>query len=420
MKFLLYSQCGEGAQFLHRIQAEGNDVGLFIKDKMYKTVWDGILPHVDSPESFIDKDTVIIFDMSGNGSIADRWKKAGHLVYGGASFADMLEHDRKFGFDAMKKVGINTPETKEFKDFKQGIEFVRGANKRLVFKPSGSMPCKLTYSSAEDSDELVKYMQFVEKKFGREIESFVLQEFIEGVVVSSEFFCDGTKFLHPSNHTVEVKKSMNDDLGPSTGCSGNIVWLADQSQIVANGVAKIEQLCVENGYVGQIDLNVVANEEGLWGLEWTPRFGYDATPTLFAILEMDFGQFFSDVCHGQMGDMPFRDTYVGGVRLTIPPYPAEPKGDPEKLSPNIGTPIQNWEDFGEHCYFFEVMLEDDILVHSGGTGVILCATSADDDCENCLNDAYEIVEEVKVPDKQYRTDLDKVLPEMVEEVIKYV
>ena len=32
MKFLMYSQSGEGSQILKRIEMEGNTVGLYIKD----------------------------------------------------------------------------------------------------------------------------------------------------------------------------------------------------------------------------------------------------------------------------------------------------------------------------------------------------------------------------------------------------
>src|SRR5271154_5381265 len=101
MRFLLYSQCGEGAQILKKIELEGNECAIFIKDKIYKDVFKGLLSHIDNPDSFVDKDTVIIFDMSGNGSIADSYKRKGHYVYGASSFADDLEHDRTFGFDAM-------------------------------------------------------------------------------------------------------------------------------------------------------------------------------------------------------------------------------------------------------------------------------------------------------------------------------
>jgi phosphoribosylamine--glycine ligase len=420
MKFLLYSVAGEGAQVAKRIELEGNEVGMFIKDKIYKSVFSGLLTLVE-PEAFIDKDTTIIFDLSGNGPYADTLKRKGHFVYGASAFADDLEHDREFGFEAMRNAGIRVPNYEEFNDWAKALTYVQESNKRLVFKPSGSMPCKLTYVS-KDNEELLAYLKFVEKHFAKDIDSFILQEFIEGGVLSSEFFCDGTKFLHPGNHTVEVKKSMNDDLGASTGCSGNITWPEESSKILDAGVAKIESLCVKHGYVGQIDLNAVVNDSGVYGLEWTPRFGYDATPTLLSLLEDDFGKFFYEIARGELKEIKLNKADAGAVRVTIPPYPAEPKNgvNPEKFSPSIGVPILNWEDLQEKLYFYEVALEEGQLVHSGGVGVVACALGMGQTPYECMDEAYSVAEELNIPDKQYRTDLREVLTDMVEEVLDYV
>lgn len=419
MKFLLYSQCGEGAQVLKKIELEGNEVGIFIKDKIYKSTFEGLLPHVQ-PDAFVDTNTVILFDMSGNGAVADTYKRKGHFTYGASSFADDLEHDRAFGFSAMEQAGIKIPDHKEFKDFKQGLEYVRSANKRLVFKPCGSMPTKLTYVS-KDAKELESYMKFVESRFGKDIDSFILQDFIEGVVVSSEFFCNGKEFIRPCNHTVEVKKSMNDELGPSTGCSGNITWACDEDPIIKQGVLLVEALCVKHGYVGQIDLNAVVSPSGVYGLEWTPRWGYDATPTLLTLLDQDFGEFFSNMARGQCKEMKLLPDYAGGLRITIPPYPAEPLAeiDPEEFSPNLGVPIQNYEAHEEDLYFYEVKLEDCDLVHSGGTGVVACAMGLGATPEECMKGPLDIAKDLVIPDKQYRTDLTDVLAKMVKETENY-
>lgn len=421
MKFLLYSGFGEGSQILKRIQLEGNEVGLYIDDKIYKNVFDGLLPKVDNPESFIDKETTIIFDMSGFGSIADTWRRKGNYIYGASKFADNLEHDRNFGFESMQKSGIKIPEYKEFTKFPDAVNYIKdNLDKRLVFKPNGSMPCKLTYVS-DDSEQLLEYLRFVEERFSKDIDSFILQDFVEGCVVSSEFFCSYGELLWPPNHTVEVKKSMNDDLGPSTGCSGNITWNCS-SNIIGEGIWQAADMIKKELYTGQIDLNAVVNETGVYGLEWTPRFGYDATPTYLTLLDMELGKFFSDCSRGQIKNLiSTNNNYAGAVRLSIPPYPMEVKGhiDTEKISPNMGIPIQNWEDNQRSIYFYEVMRQNDVLVHSGGTGVICLGIGHGDESKNVLDEPYKILEDIKIPDKQYRTDLREVLDKMVKDVEEY-
>jgi phosphoribosylamine---glycine ligase len=404
MKFLMISVAGEGAGILKQIQDEGNEVSLHIQEKVYKTVYDGILPKADKIEP--DEDEIIIFDMSGNGNIADDMRDEGYLVYGASGFSDQLEKDRQFGLNMMKACGIKLPETQEFDDFEDATPFLdRHENKKFVFKPSGSMPCKLTYCS-EDNEDLLNYMKFVAEKFGDEIESFVLQEFVEGDLVSSEIFCDGKRIIGQANHTVEAKKFMNCDVGPSTGCSGNIVWLAGESKIAKDGVMRLKNTLIKENFIGQIDLNAVVNENGVFGLEWTPRFGYDATPTYLQMIDMEYGKFFSDIVRGQIEDWDHKCRSMCGIRMTIPPYPAEPEGDPEELSPSVGIPIQHWETYNKNLYFFEVMKKEEKLVHAGGTGVIACVIHKNP--QRC----YEILERVKVPDKQYRTDLVEVLGKM--------
>jgi hypothetical protein len=107
------------------------------------------------------------------------------------------------------------------------------------------------------------------------------------------------------------------------------------------------------------------------------------------------------------------------VRLSIPPYPLEPSKtkDVEKVGPNKGIPIRGFkESQKDNIYFFEIMKEGDGIVHSQGTGAILVASAAGYEPSECFETINEILDDALIPDKQYRTDLDKVLPEMCLEV----
>jgi phosphoribosylamine--glycine ligase len=426
MKFLMVSKCGEGAQLLYNIGCEGNDVRIYIQEKEYRRNWKGIIPQSKYPAA--ENDEVVLFDMSGMGRIADSLRSQGIPVFGGSKFADKLEHDREFGLQMMQKSNIKVPDTHNFDvgEWSEARNFIkRAGDDRYVFKPSGdNLPSKLTYCPS-DNEDLLEYLEFVEKYYGSHIREFVLQQFIEGTIISTEFWCDGTKFIRPANHTVEVKKFMNDDLGPSTGCSGNLIWIAEDNPVVKQGITRLEKLCVKENYCGPIDLNAIVNDEGVWGLEWTPRFGYDSMPTILQFISGELGQLFSDLARGQMSsDMPFLDGYAAGVRLTIPPYPIEPESieESEKASPNFGLPLRGLKEvYQENCYLFEIAPNEEGtgLVHGDGTGVVLVASDLTDDPKTCLDVPYKILEECKIPDKQYRTDLKKVLPKMYEEARKY-
>ena len=417
MNFFLYSKCGEGAGILNRLQQEGNNCSMYIVEKDYQNVYDGILTSTDYPE----ENDIIIFDSSGNGAKADSFKRQGFKVFGASSFADRLEDDREFGLEFMLNHGIMIPDTFKFTDFKEGLNHVKANKKtKFVFKPSGkNIPSKLTYSSS-DMEDMISYMTFVQKNFGKSIDEFVLQEFLEGAIISSEFWVGKNGFIEGSfNQTIEVKKFMNDDLGPSTGCSGNIVWKEDEEvSPIAEMLRRIESNLIAEDFIGPIDINCIVNEEGIYGLEWTPRFGLDAVCSLLQLINQDLGKIISD-SFSEKAEMNLLNCFSGGARLSIPPYPIEPIKDIKgimKDSPNVGIPIRGLEEYENNCYFYEIMKKDDQIVHSNGTGVIACISDLGEDPEGCYILVDEALEICKVPDKQYRTDLAKVLSSMHAEV----
>lgn len=413
MKFHLLSDSGDGCGLMKRIQDEGNECTIEITDKNYSSSFEGILEKSNrAPEG-----SIVIVDTSGMGEEADKLKKQGFKVFGGSKLADRLEEERDFGLQYMQEHGIKVPATKTFRTFGEAIDWVNSqkGDDTYVFKPSGEdLPCRLTYCAA-DKDDLISYLRFVQRHFTHKIDDFILQTFIKGPIISTEFWVGPNGFIRPANHTIEVKKFLNDNLGPSTGCQGNIVWIAEGDEITSL-LENLEDDLVEEGYTGPLDLNAILSAEGAKGLEWTPRFGLDAMPTLLQLIDGDVGELIADIVNGQTDEMKLYDSIAGGIRVTIPPYPIEPTRDVKKVlseAPNVGVPIRDLNE--DSTYFYEVMMQDGELVHSVGTGVIGVVVDCGEDVYECLEKPYEILEECRIPDKQYRTDLSTKLTEMIEE-----
>ena len=421
MKFLMISKCGEGAQVLYNIGLEGNDVRLYIQEAEYRRNWNGLIKQVELSDSFLDSSTVILFDFSSMGQLADYLRKH-HHVFGGSSFADRLECDREFGFDFMDKCGIQRPESQSFSRLQDAESYIENHKGKLVFKPSGeALPCHLTYC-ASDAEDMLQYTKYVFKYYAKNIDSFILQDFVEGDLISTELFFDGEKAVYPANHSIECKKFMNDDLGPSVGCAGNLVWAERElCDIVDLGIGRAEKELIKIGYCGQLDLNAIVNENGLFGLEWTPRFGYDSLPTFLNLVDMDYGEFFYNLATGQ-GEMQLLDYFAAGVRFTIPPYPIEPQNKNKavlKEAPNLGIPIRGFDPKNvKSLYFYEIMAEGGDLVHADGLGTLGVVNALGECAEDAFCDAYALLEDVKIPDVQYRTDLGKKIPKMYEKIVE--
>src|SRR5437899_9738083 len=99
---------------------------------------------------------------------------------------------------------------------------------------------------------------------------------------------------------------MNDNKGPNTGYSGNLVWIYDQVNkpfIFREGLEKLKDFLKEYNYKGMIDLNTIVTDSKVYGLEWTPRFGYDASATLYSCFNNDtLGNFLGAIGSGDRPD----------------------------------------------------------------------------------------------------------------------
>jgi len=404
-KYLFISETGDGCGLAMHLQRLGHSVMVHIRERKSALNYDGLLPKVTNWEKFLDKDTVVIFDSSGGGKTGDRLRAKGQAVFMGSVFADQLELDRDLAFEFMKQVGIKVPHSEEFTNWEAGRQFAKRHKGRLVFKPNGALAKddKTKSYVASDDGDMIEMLNYYER-IASKPPSFELQEFHKGIAVSTEGWFNGHEFMKPFNHTIERKAVMNDDLGGSGGCSGNIVWAwpYGSNHVIEDGIARMSPVLEEYGYVGPIDLNTIVAEDGVWALEFTPRFGYDAMPTLLELYTGDFGELLASLARGERPrEMVLKSGFGSGLRITVPPFPAE------QFRHEGGVPVRGFDKgWLEHCYFFEVMINElGSLVTAPAYGSVVCITSQGSTIEDSFNFPYHVAKEVRIPNKQYRTDL---------------
>src|SRR5208337_2073304 len=242
-----------------------------------------------------------------------------------------------------------------------------------------------------------------EKEQGSSEVEITIQEFIEGVAVSTEGWFNGEDWAEGMfNHTIERKHSMNGDLGPSGGCTGNVVWRCDASDpIVKQTLTKLTKVLREHRYVGCIDINCIVNEDGVYGLEFTPRFGYDSFPTtLHSLCDFNFGSFIDSMARGDVCSESLSEGFGVGVRLTLPPWPSE------KYQVQAGVRVRGLTEEDKRWFYpYGVMLVEDELQSSHGVGIVGVVNGYGDSIGEAFARAYEIVTRLRIPEVQYRTDL---------------
>jgi len=406
MRFLFLSETGDGLGLALRLKDGGHTVGVHIKDKRSKLNYEGLLykPN-DWQKDFLTKDTIVIFDSNGGGKTGDRLRSQGYAVFVGSVFADQLEYDRDVAFEYMKQVGIKLPYYEAFYDWQSARDFVRRNDQKWVFKASGELVKDHSVKSyvASDAEDMVRMLDFYES-VATHAPDFELQEFMAGVAISTEGWFNGHEFMRPFNHTVERKQSQNDNIGPSGGCAGNLVWAwtLGSNHVIEEGIARLAPVLEEFGYVGPCDLNTIVNQDGVWALELTPRFGFDALPAFLELFEGDPGEFLASLCRMEHPkDMNLKPGFGSALRLNVPPYPSE------QFVHAGGLPIRGFErEDRAHTFFYDVMLNDkNQLVTSPAYGAVVALTGWGLGPLAAFEGPLALAKRAKVPDKMYRTDM---------------
>lgn len=435
MKIALSSYTGLGAWWILRLKAEGHTVDYYLSDKKYEDILRGLiqppkiisLDHRRAEVGFPDygKYDLSLFDLTGRAKQADR-SRLQCPTLGDGSFEHLLEDDREFGIRAMEECGINVPPYTKFNTASEAKSFLQKDNKRYVFKPftlGGTGQDTATTYVSKNSADLLKYIDPLWN--AAKNAPFILQEFIEGTEIGTEAFFNGIDFFLLTG-TLEEKKFMNDNKGPNTGCSGNLIFtMSDECNLFKEGLLKAKQFLSNYGFRGIIDLNTIVTEDNIYGLEWTPRFGYLCCPTIATMYGSGYGDLLFDIAFGKSPNIKWGGGNFGAaVTLSIPPYPTEIRMLPRATGiPVQGINLEAIEDLTEsdlyEIYLFDVCVEKRELITSGNGGYVGAVLSAAHSPEAAFAKLEGRLKQVQIPNCQYRTDLEKTTTQRYQQLCEW-
>ncbi len=413
-------------------------VTLHVHDKMAAPAYEGLAHKTADWEAEAMKADFIIFDLNGHGEKADYLRAKGKKVWGGGRLADKLENDRAFGMKVLTKAGVPIPTTHYFKSGDEAKALVEKKFKdsdRMVIKLDDPKASKATSYVAKDRADMltrIENWQTTEKDQANMDEGGIVQEFIEGVEISVEGWFNGKDFLYPYNITMEDKKLLNDDVGPNTGCSQNLVkqLRPARPKIARLLLEPLVPVLAKGGFCGQIDVNCIVDGQGkVYALEFTPRAGYDATSTLVMGLP-GYGEAVSRA----LGLVDCSDSatcecpegcrclvcgserpafwFLGAVRCWLPPYPFETsEGSLSKAAYESGggTEIKGWLEGSEkvraRVVLYDARMEGGKLLTAGTSGIPFIAMGHGPDIDSMREDVYKHLGQVSVANLCYRTDL---------------
>lgn len=398
MNILMLSKNGDGLGIAQKLVEEGHEVNVWIKEPGFKFAGMGIVNRVTGWRPHLPSADFVIADMVGFGNIAKTLDKFEVMHFGFNEIADTVELDRSKQMELFRKVGISIPETHEFSTPNEALDLLDewGGAKGWVVKPSGNLDTGRTYH-AHDKDT---YKWVLEQYSGSQ--SLVVQRFMDGVEISTEGWFNGSKWLEPFNHTFEEKRLFPNNLGPNTGCMGNVVVQAGNDKLVKE-LKKLTTFLSLANYRGPVDLNCIVNEQGIFALELTPRLGYDAIEALHEIMNEPMTDLLMGVASGSKENIRLKDGFVSmAVRLAIPPYPFK-KADPNER----GLPIKGLPSTKTlaHYYLTDVHKERDKYKWAASDGALMKITGSAKSVKSARQLTMQRVKKVDVMGAFWRDDI---------------
>jgi phosphoribosylamine--glycine ligase len=417
MFFLGIGHSGDLGDMYLRLHAAGHEVRFYCRDFEEHGVLDRMLPRVDDYRTELDwirsagDDGVILFETAEHGELQESLRADGFHVIGGSALGDRLENDRAFGQRAMADMGLNTVPMHAFRDFREAIAFIHAHPKRYVFKLDGSETASSRnyVGMAEDGSDIAALLEEQParlEQIGIRDSSFVLMEYVTGVETGLGAYFNGEAFLRPACLDWEHKRFFAGDLGELTGEMGTIVTYDDTDRLFDLTLARLAPLLRDGGYVGYINLNTIINEQGIWPLELTCRFGYPGFAILDALQPDGWPSLFGQILRKDELRFPTLHGFACGVVLTVPPLPYRygytelSRGLPVSWDPTLRP------DELDRLHFSEVAHDHNgKLVTSGVTGYLGVATGTGPTVLDAQHRAYDLARRIYVPNLRYRIDI---------------
>ncbi len=422
LRILGIGECNDLAAMYLALARRGHAVRVFIADADYHGVFAGLLERTSDWRRELDwvraagSCGVVLFESAVWGNTQDALRADGFNVVGGSALGDRLEADRSFGQQVLKDAGLHVARCARFTDCAAGAAFIERQRRRWVLKFNGAnSPRTHNYiGQAPDGRDVAALLgarhQAAVARDGSstppEPVDFVLMEFVQGVEVGVGGYFNGHAFLGPVCVDFEHKRFFPGDLGELTGEMGTIVTYRGSGPLFRAVLAPLVPLLREGGYCGYINVNLMANEHGLWPLEFTSRFGYPGF-AICAALHTDPWDTVLRRLLRQGRDTGFgtRGGFAAGVVLTVPPFPYRLGGAPLSRGLPIFVDPALDEAGRSALAFAEVACVDGQLVCSGASGYLGVATGTGRGVGAANRAALAVARHVLVPNLRYRTDI---------------
>lgn len=343
--------------------------------------------------------------------IVDEFRKNSLLIFGPDASSARLEGSKSFSKEFMLRNDIPTARYEKHTDYNKAVEALKDFTYPLVIKADGLCAGKGVVICQTPVEALYTLKDILlEKKFGDEGSSLVIEEYLEGFEASVFCLCSNGKLI-PFTTAKDYKKIYEADQGPNTGGVGcfspNLLLDKENLDLIQNKIVKdIEKGLEKEGllFSGILFIGFMVTKEGPKILEFNVRFGDPETEVMLPRLESDLFDILYKASLGQLEetDIKFSDKVCMTVILTSKGYPASY----EKGFEITGIEEVEASEKNIHVIHNGTKIMDDKLVTAGGR--VLAVTTLSDNLESARDKIYEEIEKIKFTGAYYRKDIGNI------------
>jgi phosphoribosylamine---glycine ligase len=399
--------CDLGSMYL-RLIAEGHEVRVAVSEPLAAGTMAGMVPRTADWRAELPwireagSEGFILFEAIGFGALQDELRRDGFNVVGGSALGDRLEEDRAFAQELLGSLGLRVAQAVEFDSIETALADLKARPRRCVFKRSASAGDTFV-GELDDGRDVAAFLNTAGHEKG---DRFVLMDHVRGVETGIGAYFNGEHFLRPACLDWEHKRFFAGDMGELTGEMGTVATYDASDRLFEATLKPLEPMLREARHVGYLNLNTVINEDGVWPLELTCRFGYPGFAVLEPLQQPGWGELFGAMIRRHADAFGTVPGFCVCVVLSTPPFPYSRK----EIDAPVGLPVLAPGVEAEHLHWGEVGAVRGEIVTAGLYGWTAVVTGTGETIGDAQSAAYARAARVRTPNLRYRLDIgDKLL-----------
>jgi len=339
--------------------------------------------------------------------VVDRFRAAGHRIFGPTAEAAQLEGSKAFAKDFLARHGIPTAHYAVHTKIDEALAYVRAKGAPIVVKADGLAAGKgvIVAMTLAEAEHAIEDMLSGEA-FGAAGARVVIEEFLDGEEASFISMVDGKTAL-PMATSQDHKRVGDGDTGPNTGGMGAyspapVVTPAVHARVMREVVNPTVQGMIKDGvpFTGFLYAGLMIDKSGAPKvIEFNVRFGDPETQPVMMRLQSDLVDLLDAAIDGRLDAVAARwdPRPALGVVMAAEHYPATPR---------LGDVINAWDTpdvEGTKVFHAGTRVEGEHIVTAGGR--VLCVCALGDNVAEAQRRAYAEIAGISWHGEFHRHDI---------------